>query len=284
MLLIADSGSTKTEWCLVGEGKTIRTIKTAGTNPYFQTSEEIVREIHESLLPQLGQERIEAVYFYGAGCAFQEKNEIVRQAIASGINAPIEVESDLMAAARSLCGYHSGIACILGTGSNSCLYNGHAIVEHISPLGFILGDEGSGAALGKTLVGDCLKRQLPAFLVRRFMERFELTPALLLERVYKRPFPNRFLASLSVFLLENIEEESIHALVLNNFKQFFIRNVKSYTNCDEYPIHFVGSIAYYYQSVLKEAADSLGLRVGVVEQAPMAGLIRYHFMDHEIKD
>ena len=158
MILIADSGSTKTEWCLADQGRPVRTVVTAGINPFFQTREEIAGEIRDALLPALKGERIDAIYFYGAGCAFPEKNRIVEEAITPYIPAPIEVYSDLMAAARALCGSRPGIACILGTGSNSCLYDGTEITEHISPLGFILGDEGSGAVLGKLLVGDCLKR------------------------------------------------------------------------------------------------------------------------------
>lgn len=277
MILIADSGSTKTEWCLADQGSPVRTILTSGTNPYFQTREEIAGEIRDALLPALEGERIEAIYFYGAGCAFPEKNRIIEEAILPFIPAPIEVYSDLMAAARALCGTRPGIACILGTGSNSCLYDGVEITEHIPPLGFILGDEGSGAVLGKRLVGDCLKRQLPEHLVRKFMEQYELTPALLLERVYKQPFPNRFLATLSRFLLENLTEQSIYNLVYDSFRTFFIRNVTGYTNYQAFPIHFTGSIAFYYQEVLKAAALSLDLKVGSVVKAPMEGLIRYHF-------
>ena len=142
MILIADSGSTKTEWCLADQGRPVRTVVTAGINPFFQTREEIAGEIRDALLPALKGERIDAIYFYGAGCAFPEKNRIVEEAITPYIPAPIEVYSDLMAAARALCGSRPGIACILGTGSNSCLYDGTEITEHISPLGFILGDEG----------------------------------------------------------------------------------------------------------------------------------------------
>ncbi len=280
MILIADSGSSKTEWCLAEEGRPVRTIVTAGVNPYFQTREEIAGEIRDTLLPALeGGGRIDAIYFYGAGCAFPEKNRIVEEAIRPYIPARIAVYSDLMAAARALCGTAPGIACILGTGSNSCLYDGKEITDHVSPLGFILGDEGSGAMLGKLLVGDCLKRQLPEPLVRKFMDRYGLTPALLLERVYRRPFPNRFLASLSRFLLENIAERPVYDLVYAAFRSFFLRNVALYPGADSYPIHFSGSIAYYYREVLEAAASSLGFRVGTVVQAPMGGLIRYHSAD-----
>lgn len=275
-ILIADSGSTKTEWCLVESGLPVRTILTAGTNPYFQTSEEIAAEVRERLCPALKHEPIDAVYFYGAGCAFPEKNRIVEEAILRYIPAPVEVYSDLMAAARALCKRRPGIACILGTGSNSCLYDGEEITEHISPLGFILGDEGSGAVLGKLLVGDCLKRQLPEHLIQKFMDQFELTPALLLDRVYKQPFPNRFLATLSRFLLENITEESIYQLVFKSFCSFFVRNVAQYTDYKTYPVHFTGSVAFHYQEVLRAAAASLDLAIGSIEKAPMDGLIQFH--------
>lgn len=274
--MIADSGSTKTEWCLLGENNSRDTKITAGMNPYFQTREEIESEMKNSLLPFLGERSIESIFFYGAGCAFHEKNRIVEEAVTSVIPAKMEVNSDLIAAARALCGTEPGIACILGTGSNSCLYDGNGIADQISPLGFILGDEGSGAVLGKLLVSDCMKRQLPEHLRKSFMERFDLTPALLLDRIYKKPFPNRFLASLSIFLAENIAEPSIHKLVYDSFRSFFTRNVALYEESTKYPVNFVGSIAYHYQDVLKEAAYSLGYTIGKIEKAPMEGLIDFH--------
>lgn len=168
MIIIADSGSTKTDWCVVNHGKQIKRITTEGTNPFFQTEEEISQVVKDKLMPHLDGVKIDAVYFYGAGCAFPEKNEIVHNAIHRHIPVTIEVGSDLLAAARSLCGHKAGIACIMGTGSNSCYYDGKEIVNNISPLGYILGDEGSGAVLGKLLVGDCLKNQLTPELKKNF--------------------------------------------------------------------------------------------------------------------
>lgn len=275
MILIADSGSTKTDWCVVEQGQLIQQIFTKGTNPFFQTQDEISHEIKEALLPELGDKTIDAVYFYGAGCAFPEKIEIVRLAISKHINAPIEVGSDLLAAARALCGDKAGVACILGTGSNSCFYNGKEIVENISPLGFILGDEGSGASLGKLLVGDCLKNQLSPQLKEKFFVQFELTPAKILESVYKMPFPNRFLARLSPFLIQNIEQPEIRKIVRDGFRAFFTRNVMQY-EYKNYPICFVGSVAYFYKEVLAEVAAELGMQLGTIIQSPMAGLIAYH--------
>ena len=275
MILIADSGSTKTDWCLVDNGVLVKQIFTKGTNPFFQTEDEISAEVSENLLPYLDTAKVDAVWFYGAGCAFPEKNEIVRAAIARHLDVPIEVGSDLLGAARGLCGSQPGIACILGTGSNSCFYDGKEIVSNVSPLGFILGDEGSGAVLGKMLVGDVLKNQLPAALKEEFLARYELTPAIILERVYKKPFPNRFLASLSPFLVEHLDVPEIHTLVLNGFKAFFDRNVKQY-DYKQYPVHLIGSLAYYYRPVLQEAAEQTGVRLGTIKQSPMEGLISYH--------
>ena len=275
MILIADSGSTKTDWCLVDNGVLVKQIFTKGTNPFFQTEDEISAEVSENLLPYLDTAKVDAVWFYGAGCAFPEKNEIVRAAIARHLDVPIEVGSDLLGAARGLCGRQPGIACILGTGSNSCFYDGKEIVSNVSPLGFILGDEGSGAVFGKMLVGDVLKNQLPAALKEEFLARYELTPAIILERVYKKPFPNRFLASLSPFLVEHLDVPEIHTLVLNGFKAFFDRNVKQY-DYKQYPVHLIGSLAYYYRPVLQEAAEQTGVRLGTIKQSPMEGLISYH--------
>lgn len=275
MILIADSGSTKTDWCVVENGKLIQQIFTKGTNPFFQTQEEISQEIEEALLPQLGDNKIESVFFYGAGCVFPDKIETVRLAIAKHINASIEVGSDLVAAARALCGSQPGIACIMGTGSNSCFYNGTEIVDNVSPLGFILGDEGSGAVLGKMLVGDCLKNQLSPELKEKFFAQFDLTPAKILERVYKQPFPNRFLASLSPFLVQNIEQPEIKQIVMNGFKAFLTRNVMQY-DYKNHSVSFVGSVAFYYKEILADVAAQLDIKLGTIIKSPMDGLIAYH--------
>lgn len=276
MLLIADSGSTKTTWGVWDKERLVRSVKTAGINPYYQEESDIAATIGKELSPALDGLAIDRVCFYGAGCAFEEKNRLVARAINRYIEAPVEVASDLVAAARALCGLRPGIACILGTGSNSCLYDGRRIVEQVSPLGFILGDEGSGAVLGKLFVGDCLKRQLPEALAREFLERYELTPALLLDKVYKRPFPNRFLASLSPFIHEHLDEPAVYQLVYRSFRDFFSRNVRMYTDYEAYEAGFVGSVAYYYEEVLRAAAASLGVRVGKIMREPMAALALYH--------
>ena len=227
MILIADSGSTKTDWCVVEKGELVQQIFTKGTNPFFQSEEEISNEIAIALLPELKTDEFDAIYFYGAGCGFPDKIAVVHRALTKHlkVKGEVEVATDMLAAARGLCGRESGIACIMGTGSNSCYYDGQNIVANVSPLGFILGDEGSGACLGKLMVGDLLKNQMTPELKEKFLQQFNLTPADIIDRVYRKPFPNRFLASLSPFLSQNINEPCVHDLVLNSFKAFFKRNI-----------------------------------------------------------
>lgn len=276
MILLADGGSTKVDWRLVESGEEIKQIFTKGANPFFRTSEEISQEIKTDLLPLLGGNKIDAVYFFGAGCAFPEKNKIVETAIRDNMNAPIvEVNSDLLAAARGLCGHSKGIACILGTGSNSCFYDGNSITENVSPLGYILGDEGSGAVLGRLLVGACLKNQLTAGLKEAFLEQYKLTPAEILDKVYKQPMANRFLAGLSPFLLQHIEDRTVYLIVYKAFKDFFVKNVMQYDYKNNL-VNFTGSVAYYYKNVLIAVATDLGIRVGNITSSPMDGLINYY--------
>lgn len=275
MILIADSGSTKTDWCMAEGGKPLKQLTTKGINPYFQTEDEIAEDITHNLLPQLGTFHPDAVHFYGAGCT-ADKAVVVRRALTRCLtNGTVEVCTDMLAAARALCGHRSGIACIMGTGSNSCYYDGEKIVQNVSPLGFILGDEGSGAYLGKLLVGDILKNQMTPELKEKFLSQFNLTPADIIDRVYRKPFPNRFLASLSPFLAQNLNEPCIHSLVLNSFKSFLKRNVMQY-DYQNHEVHFIGSVAYYYKDVLAQATDEMGIRLGTILESPMEGLIAYH--------
>lgn len=279
MILLADGGSTKVDWCLVDKGRLVKQVFTRGANPFFRTREDISEELKLSLLPEMEGFNIEKVYFFGAGCAYPEKNEIVRAAIADHIHAPvIEVGSDLLAAAKGLCGRNKGIACIIGTGSNSCFYDGAEIKENVSPLGYILGDEGSGAVLGRLFLGACLKNQLTEGLKEKFLKHFDLTPAAILEKVYKQPLPNRFLASLSPFILEHIEDETVYTLVYNAFKDFFVKNVMQYDYKNN-EVHLTGSLAYHYQDVLRTVAADLNIKIGTITQLPMEGLIKYYSED-----
>lgn len=274
-ILIADSGATKTDWCLLQQGEIIHRFNTKGISPIFQTEDEISKEIKEHVYPQLEDKMPDAIYFYGSGC-IPEKVGNVKSAIQSSFPiGTIEVYSDLVAAAHGLCGNEPGIACILGTGSNSCEWNGKEITNQVSPLGFILGDEGSGASMGKLLVGDILKNQLSAELKEKFLKQYNLTPAIIIENVYRKPFPSRFLASVTPFLLQNIETDTIKDIVRRSFSDFFQRNVMQY-EYKNYKVNFVGSIAYYYASSLKEVALENGITVGKIVQSPMEGLVEYY--------
>ena len=277
MILLADSGSTKTDWCLVDQKNSVTKVRTAGINPFFQSSEEIANELATHLVPHLPTTHLESVYFYGAGCT-KEKSPIVAEALKKQfeITGACEVATDMLAAARGLCGHQPGIACIMGTGSNSCAYDGKDITKNVSPLGFILGDEGSGAVLGRTLVGDVLKNQLPKDIVEAFHAEYGLSYADIIDHVYRQKFPNRFLASFVPFLAKHIENKAIFDLVKENFRRFLIRNVKQYQGWEHLPIGFVGSIAYYFQQPLKEALEAEHMTIGKTIQAPMEGLIAYH--------
>ncbi|MBR1883263.1 MAG: ATPase [Muribaculaceae bacterium] len=278
MILIADCGSTKIDWCLLNGNEKIAQIFTTGMNALLLTQDEMTERIHEELMPHLVSYKVDEIYYYGAGIINDEiKNQVVNALKANMPTATtIEVESDLLAAARALCGRQPGIACIMGTGSNSCYYDGQRVVDNVSPLGYILGDEGSGAVMGKLLVGDVLKKQLPEPLCEKFLQQFDTDRTAIINAVYRQPAANRYLAKFAPFLKENLSEPSIHDLVLRAFKAFFVRNVTSYKNYQELPCNFVGSIANHFRSVLTEAAEACGVTVGTIIQNPMEGLIKYH--------
>lgn len=277
MKLIADSGSTKTDWCLMDGSTIMKRIKTKGFNPFFETEKEIEYELSNALVPKIPRgTKIEAIHFFGAGCT-PEKAPIVARALMMQVSdeARVEVCSDMVGAARALCGNEPGIVCILGTGSNSCEYDGKKIVKNVSPLGFILGDEGSGAVLGKILVGDLLKNQLGEELKEKFLAQYHLTTAEIIDRVYRQPFPNRFLASLQPFMEDNLHNEAIFYLVMEAFSHFIARNVMQY-DYQHLPVHFTGSVAYAYRKVLEKSAELTGIQLGIITNSPMEGLIKYY--------
>ena len=282
MILIADSGSTKTDWCLCNKGSVVLNIQTQGINPYHQTEEAIEEVLLEELLPQLEaqgsniQSSQLSIIYYGSGCANETACNRIKEAIHKVLGtSDATIHSDLLGAARALCGHEEGIACVLGTGSNSCLYNGKEIIANTPPLGYILGDEGSSAVLGRRLVGDCLKNQLPEALREEFLTEYQLTPEIILEKVYRQPLANRFLASLTPFLSKHKEVPEVHKLLVESFTDFFVRNVKQYRR-PWLPIHFVGSIANAFSAELKAAAESLGMELGTIMQSPIEGLVKYH--------
>lgn len=280
MILIADCGSTKIDWCLLNGKKVEKQVFTMGMNAVTLTEEEMRGRIGAELMPELSDYAadIKEVYFYGAGCISTEVCSNVACAIKANLPGAdkVEVYTDLLAAARALCGHEPGIACIMGTGSNSCLYDGTGIAANVSPLGFILGDEGSGAVLGKLFLGDVLKNQLPATVRAEFLEEYSLDLLTIIRRVYREPQPNRFLASVTPFISKHIDVKEIHDMVLSTFTAFFKRNVMQYTGYEAHKVNFVGSIAYYFKPVLEEAARNTGCTIGKVIKSPMEGLLSYH--------
>ena len=278
MILIADCGSTKIDWCLLNGKKKVAQIFTTGMNALLMTEEEMAECIMTELMPNLRGYEVDEIFYYGAGIISDEIKSHVINALKRNMPqvSKIEVDTDLLAAARALCQHEPGIACIMGTGSNSCYYDGEKVVDNVSPLGYILGDEGSGAVLGKLLVGDVLKKQLPEHLSEKFLKEYNMDRNTIIDRVYRKPAANRFLAQFAPFLQRNISEPSIHALVLRSFTDFFTRNVASYPGYKELPCNFVGSIAMLQKDVLTEAAGKLGITIGTIIQAPMEGLIKFH--------
>lgn len=278
MILIADSGATKTDWCFGTTLSDRQTIQTEGINPFHMDKAYIDGIILQQLIPQLPASALSdctAIHFYGAGCLPERTEGITRTLRNLFPQATVQVNTDLLGAARALCQREPGIACILGTGSNSCLYDGTQIIDNISPLGYILGDEGSGAYLGKRFVGDCLKRQLPGFLAEGLMERYGLTLPDLLEKVYRQPQANRFLASLTPYIYEQREVPEVKEFLKDCFREFFKRNVLLYKRT--WPVSFVGSIAWYFQQEIQESAKELQLPIGRFVKNPIDELSVYHF-------
>ena len=285
MILLADSGSTKVHWCLVTASGQCSDVFTDGINPLFQTTIAMQNSISNQLLPQIAPllwaGTLTHVFFYGAGCTPEKKVFAQRALEAVFKKATVSVESDMLGAARGLLGREAGVACILGTGSGSCFYNGENIEWCVPSLGYILGDEGSAAVLGKRLVGDLLKNQLGNDLKEAFFKEYETSMADIIENVYRQPFPNRFLAKLSKFCADHIEDKRIHDLVYDHFIQFIRRNLVQYfkeptANSQQLMANFVGSVAYYYRPILEEAMKAEGLPLGMILKDPIEGLKEYH--------
>jgi N-acetylglucosamine kinase-like BadF-type ATPase len=280
MILIADSGSTKTAWRLVNDKKEIFQYSTQGFNPFFQSTEQIAEELKNVLLPEMRKNESsdpDEVFFYGAGCSSEDRCNIVRSAISTVFpKAAISIDHDLLGAARATCGRNEGIATILGTGSNSCLYDGDQIVDHITSLGYILGDEGSGSHIGKEILRAYIYRELPDELRNKFEERFKPDVNEILESVYKKPLPNRYLASFSKFVFQNSSDPFINSLVAKCFSSFIDHHIRKYEGYTVLPTHVVGSVGFYYSNILRAVATEKGVYIDKILEAPIAGLTLYH--------
>ncbi len=281
MKLIVDNGSTKADWCFADKNEIIQLIQTDGINPVIQSEECIEKTFQCQFYQQTKKldidiQNVSNVFFYGAGCNSSTKNDMI-SLLKKSLNpeAHIEVESDLLGAARALCGHERGIACILGTGSNSCFFDGEQIELHTPSLGYILGDEGSGAVLGRKFINAIIKGSLPSTMCEEFLERNELTVYDIINIVYKGTAPNRFLASTSVFISQHIDNAQLEELVIENFKEFIAKNILPYKK-GNYPLNVVGSIAYYYKKQLKKASDYFGCQIGKILKSPIYELAKYH--------
>lgn len=277
-ILIADSGSTKTDWVLLDNNNIIIQFQTIGFNPYFQSSDDIYTEIKNKLIPVLHDQlhAIKHIAYYGAGCSTPEKVQVVKQGLYLAFgNIHSEVNHDLLAAARALCGKEKGIACILGTGSNSCLYDGKEVTENVPSVGYLFGDHGSGATIGRTFVQHYFDGKLPIHLATAF-ENAGYHREVILENVYKKPMPSKYLASIVKFLSDYNNDSYIKTLIKNCFLDFFDAQVSKYTDAKNLPVNSVGSIGFYYKELLEEAAKEKGFTIGNIIKSPIDGLIKYH--------
>jgi N-acetylglucosamine kinase-like BadF-type ATPase len=278
MILIVESGSTKTEWRYITDpNQAYESFYSDGINPYYQSAAEIV-EAQRDTLAKLGQKSIQQVFYYGTGITDDSKREVIQHVLKPYVGeANISVENDLVAAGISLCGDEAGIACILGTGANSGYFEGGKLKEQIPPLGFWLGDEGSGANLGKRLILAYLHHELPSDLRDAFIKRFGALNRLdIFEHAYQKEFPNRWFASFSKFLFDHRKHPFCYALVEKAFQDFCQLYLVKYEASRSVPIHFTGSVAFYYSDILKRVVTSFGLRIGIISEAPMAGLTLFH--------
>ncbi|MBX2959862.1 MAG: ATPase [Flavobacteriales bacterium] len=276
MILIADSGSTKTDWRLVNETEQVKSFQTIGFNPYYISEQQILDELSKSALTEIKQQ-VTQVFFYGAGCSSEAKSGEIKQALQQFFTkATIEVDHDLLAAARSLSGNKAGLVAILGTGSNTCFFDGTTIVKNVSSLGYILGDEGSGAHLGKTLVTAYLNNELSTELQQAFQQKYQLTLLDILDAVYKKPLPNRFLAQFAPFVLEHKQHPQIAAIINACFSQFFEKHICKYENYQTYPLNMVGSIGFVFKNEIEQLATHFGVNMGIVIKQPIDGLVKFH--------
>ena len=282
MLLIADSGGTKTHWVLGGSADALLHLNTSGINPNINTREEINAVIQQELLPQVAKyllpEKVTHVYFYGAGCGtLANQGSMTEILVAAFEQAAVKVEHDMLAAARALCGRNKGIACILGTGSNSCLYDGQHIVHNHPSLGYVLGDEGSGSYMGKQLLQQWAYGKLDELLMKKFNERYQLSLADVIHNTYREPTPNKFIASFTYFIKENYQHMAMQNLVYHALEDFFANHVNAYKVSHDTHLYFTGSVASVFDEALMAVAKQFDYEHVRIIPSPMDGLIQYHF-------
>lgn len=278
MILIADSGSTNTDWVLIKKDKIISSFVTSGFNPYFTKSEEIYIELKQKFPANLKISEINKIFFYGSGCSAEEMKKIIYKGLRQMfINSEIEINHDLLGAARALFMNDSGITVILGTGASSCFYDGSIITERVPSLGYILGDEGGGDYLGKLFITDFLYGRLPENVHQTFLKKFRFNNNQIMHKIYKEAYPNRFLASFCEFISEQSKDSSINDMIIKSFTDLFVNNITKYENYKKYSIKITGSVGYYFKNQLLEVAKSFNANIDLIECSPINRLVQYHF-------
>lgn len=276
-ILIADSGATKCEWCLVSPGKRTKTIFTQGISPYFMNAVQIESLVRQEVLTKFKNTAITEVYYYGTGLAAPENAKLVTKALKKVFsNAAVQATHDVMGAAKAVCGDQKGLATILGTGSSVCFYDGKKIKKTSPGLGYVLGDEGSGAYLGKKVVQYFLYNTFDEELMYKFNLKYGLNRSQILDQVYKQPLPNRYLAGFALFLSENRGHYMVENIVEDGINDFFFTHLCKIGESWKYPISFVGGVAYGFQDVVRELCETYEFELGTILKNPMEGLIKYH--------
>lgn len=276
-LLLADSGSTKTEWCLVKPDHSTKTIFTGGLNPYYHTEESITDILKTHLLPVTGENPIDEVHFYGAGCTGDERTQMLKSVLKKVFGAEVvEVDSDIMGSVRAVCGRKAGVAAILGTGANSCQYDGQKVVDNVPVLGFILGDEGSAGYFGRKILQGYFYREMPDDLKADLEASYDMNRSSILENVYKKPQPNTYVAGFARFIGRHAKHPYIQNILREGFQEAINRHIKKYENVASMPVGFVGSVAFHNAALLRELLEENGLKPGEILQNPMPNLVKYH--------
>ncbi len=276
MIVVTDSGSTKADWVFATPKGTHSLVQTMGLNPFFHSADVIERVLGDELVPHADLAMVDAVYFYGSGCSDAKRVGIMTDGLQRVFpKAYIQVDHDLLAAARATCGHEQGIACILGTGSNSCLFDGIHILDNITSLGYLVGDEGSGSHLGKYLIRGYFYREMPSHIASKFCIEFASDKSAVLDQIYGTS-PNVYLASLATFVHQHLEEPYIRDLAMTSFRTFIQRHILKYPNHQELPVHFIGSIAYHFGDLLHDILKEFQLSPGIILRKPIDRLVAYH--------
>jgi len=280
MMLIADSGATKADWRFIDKDGSSQAFSTIGLNPLFWTSKEVTSEIKRAF-PKTVQKAIlnqkSRIYYYGTSCSSKERKSIIYSAVKHVFpKSKIVVDHDMLAAAHAVCGDKKGIAAILGTGSNSCYYDGIKITETIGGYAFILGDEGSGAHIGLQFMKAFLNNELSEKVREAFLKEHRLTKDKIFDAVYNKKYPNRFLATFAKFVYLHIEDHFLNELVKTSFRQFFEKSICKYEDYEQVPVGFVGSIAFNFKDILQKVADEKHITVSKITRNPIEELVKYH--------